>query len=258
MQTALMEEARMSWGKLDDGWHRHPKVRRCSLAARGLWTTAFSWTSDMELDGFVPADMLEKLAEGEAVAPLVAELTRVAPPYAHGLWESADGGYQFHDYLELNPSARQLAKQRKGARIRMTRARSRSGEVRANERRTPGRDGSGTSYPPVPPSESDSTSSVQERTEAGAADQLRLLEGGERHVAVRVVKRGQSVATRWPADLTLTEELRAFARDGGLDPELEWAHFRDHHQAKGSRFEQWPAAFKTWCRRSKTHFGRRA
>jgi hypothetical protein len=54
--------------------------------------------------------------------------------------------------------------------------------------------------------------------------------------------------TGWPADLALTDDLRAFAADGGLDPALTWGHFRDHHQARGSTFVDWTAAFRTWCR----------
>lgn len=103
----------MSWGRVDDGWHRHPKIRRCSMAARGLWTTAFSWTADVELDGFIPEDMVPKLAETDDVAAMIEQLTRIAPPYTHGLWEKVDGGYVMHDYLKINPSAKSLDRKRK-------------------------------------------------------------------------------------------------------------------------------------------------
>lgn len=33
-----------------------------------------------------------------------------------------------------------------------------------------------------------------------------------------------------------------------VDPDLETAQFRDHHQAKGSTMSDWPAAWRTWMR----------
>lgn len=241
----------MSWGKIDDGFHRHPKVRRCSLEARGLWATAFSWTADMELDGFIPSDMVPKLAERDDVAALVAELLRVAPPYAVGLWEAIDGGYLMHDYLEINPSARQLAKTRKTTRKRVSRHRIRNAvttlEHLRKSRRTPGRDGTGR--------DNTTTSPVQRTTDLAPRELFDAAGGsgdgrGER--AGRGTGGGQrkvrSIACSWPADLALTDDLRAFAADGELDPALTWGHFRDHHMARGSTFVDWKAAFRTWCR----------
>ena len=51
-----------------------------------------------------------------------------------------------------------------------------------------------------------------------------------------------------------SEEL-ALARDLGVDPTREAASFRDHHSAKGSRFVDWHAAFRTWLRNA-VRFGR--
>jgi len=58
-----------------------------------------------------------------------------------------------------------------------------------------------------------------------------------------------------PAQFTLTAERRAFAEVGGLNPGLEFGWFKDHHRAKGSRFVDWEAAWRTWCRRA-ARFGR--
>lgn len=55
--------------------------------------------------------------------------------------------------------------------------------------------------------------------------------------------------TTFPPDFVLTDKLRAFATAGGLDAEAEFSHFRDHHRSKGNKFADWPAAFRTWCRR---------
>jgi hypothetical protein len=40
----------------------------------------------------------------------------------------------------------------------------------------------------------------------------------------------------------------ALAKTLGVDPTREGAAFKDHHSAKGSRFVDWDAAFRTWLR----------
>lgn len=45
----------MPWFKVDDQLHSHPKPRRASLAALGLWTLSGSYSMAYKLDGFVPA-----------------------------------------------------------------------------------------------------------------------------------------------------------------------------------------------------------
>jgi hypothetical protein len=53
-----------------------------------------------------------------------------------------------------------------------------------------------------------------------------------------------------PEDMRLTTELRRFAEAGGLDAGLEFGAFKDHYRATGGVFSDWPAAFKSWCRKS--------
>ena len=57
-------------------------------------------------------------------------------------------------------------------------------------------------------------------------------------------------AIRLPDDFALTEKRRTFAVEGGLDAELEMQAFKDHHRAKGTRFVEWDAGWRTWCRRA--------
>jgi hypothetical protein len=94
----------MPWFRVDDGFHSHPKVLATSLAARGLWVTAGSWSSDHLTDGFVRDHVLASLGgTPELAAELVAE----------GLWRRVKGGYKFHDWLDKNPSRQAVDKQRK-------------------------------------------------------------------------------------------------------------------------------------------------
>ena len=42
--------------------------------------------------------------------------------------------------------------------------------------------------------------------------------------------------------------LREYAINHGLDPAVEFENFSDYHLAHGSKFVDWSAAFRTWCR----------
>lgn len=86
----------MSWGKVDDRLHSHPKWRRASKGARALWATALSWCSDQANGGHIPSDMLGFLDGTRAEADC---LVRV------GLWVVDDGGWAFHQWDERNPDA---------------------------------------------------------------------------------------------------------------------------------------------------------
>lgn len=84
----------MPWFRVDDGFHSHPKVLATSLAARGLWVTAGSWSSDHLTDGVVPDHVLASLG---GTPELADELV------ASGLWRRRRNGYHFHEWVPRNP-----------------------------------------------------------------------------------------------------------------------------------------------------------
>lgn len=61
-------------------------------------------------------------------------------------------------------------------------------------------------------------------------------------------------ATQMPEGFDLSEEMRQFARQQGVDPAREFPAFCDYHRSKGSTFKDWPAAWRTWVRNA-TKFG---
>lgn len=81
----------MPWFNVDDGFHSHPKALATSLAARGLWVTAGSWSSAHLTDGVVPDYVLASLGGSPELA---AELV------AAGLWSRMRGAHVFHDWTE--------------------------------------------------------------------------------------------------------------------------------------------------------------
>ncbi|MFR9807098.1 hypothetical protein ACL02T_33095 [Pseudonocardia sp. RS010] len=86
----------MTWFKIDDGFHSHPKMFDASDAAVALWTRAGSWAAQNLTDGFVPSTLPARLCDDPGKA--TEELIR------RGMWTRTRGGFQFHDWLEYNPS----------------------------------------------------------------------------------------------------------------------------------------------------------
>ena len=99
----------MSWGRVDDSFHSHPKVLRCSLAARGLWVTGLAYACDYLTDGFVPNSFVKSLGKGGAAA--ATELVDV------WLWhpDERDGekGWRFHDWHDYHPAAAEILEKRR-------------------------------------------------------------------------------------------------------------------------------------------------
>lgn len=142
----------MTWFRVDDSFHSHPKVLATDPAALGLWVLAGSWSSARLTDGLVrDTDLPRILPDSEKLARALV---------AAGLWKRTKGGYQFHEWNHYNPSADEVKEDRTKARDRMRKLRAernghaprgspeRSGEQHANVRQvfaTPSRSSSRTS-----------------------------------------------------------------------------------------------------------------
>ncbi len=112
----------MGWARVDDGAYTHPKFLGLDPAAVGLWALALSYCNHHLTDGFVPRTQVPRLV---ACPPTLAfklahELQK------HGLWEErGKDGFQVHDYLDWNPSATEIRRDRALHRERQARYRSR-------------------------------------------------------------------------------------------------------------------------------------
>ena len=93
----------MAWFKVDDKLHSHPKVLGVPLRAMGLWVKAGSWCADQLTDGHIPRAVL---------APLNATTADARALVAAGLWLEADGGWQFRDWVDYQPTKDQVEKRR--------------------------------------------------------------------------------------------------------------------------------------------------
>jgi hypothetical protein len=133
----------MSWARLDDNLYDHPKLDGLPLAAVGLYAKSLSWSARHETDGYIPRGKVSALAKPERYPFKLAAILVKA-----GLWDEVgrdgyiarvrsarhpDGelhriegdGFQIHDYLDLNPSAATIQRERSGSRDRMKRYRDR-------------------------------------------------------------------------------------------------------------------------------------
>ncbi len=92
----------MTWGRMDDKFHRSRKVRelrktRAGKEALGAWAFWWSWClDDKELTGVVPAGELSTDDRKSAVI-----LVKV------GLWDEVEDGFYFHDFHQYNPTKKQ-------------------------------------------------------------------------------------------------------------------------------------------------------
>jgi hypothetical protein len=57
----------------------------------------------------------------------------------------------------------------------------------------------------------------------------------------------------WPPHLRLDDEMIEYGKLHGVQPEVEFESFRDYHLAKGSKFVDWRAAYRTWIRNAEKY-----
>lgn len=128
----------MTWFRVDDMFWSHPKTLELPVDAVGLWTLAGAWCAGHLTDGKVPASILRRIspASPARTKSLAEELV------AAGLWERADDGYQFHQWLDHQPSREKVQSERE-------RSKERQARFKAQRRRnaepspSPQRDGNG-------------------------------------------------------------------------------------------------------------------
>ena len=100
----------MPWFKVDDSFWSHPKLSELSHEAVSLWVRAGAYCAQHLTDGFV--------AEGTVVRQLWTPLPVAGELVSAGLWTVVDGGFQFHDWLEYQPTAADTLAKREADRER--------------------------------------------------------------------------------------------------------------------------------------------
>lgn len=161
----------MSWAKLDDTFHAHPKCNRAGLEAVGLYALAISYSAQYDLNGEIDHEWVNQKAgrRGEMLAERLV---------AAGLWEPRNDGWAIHDYLDYNPSRTESRGKRAAAKERMRELRSQN--VRANKsEQTANKSRSSRDVRdpvPLPLNEQQQESGAMNETGPQSAD-LHLIEG---------------------------------------------------------------------------------
>ena len=102
----------MAWFKLDDQSAFHRKVLKAGNEAWGAFCRMGAQSSLEGLDGFVPHETAMQIVGTKDILARLSEANLV-----HGV----EGGYRLHDFLDYNPTAKEVAKLRK---VRATAGRS--------------------------------------------------------------------------------------------------------------------------------------
>lgn len=119
----------MAWFKVDDQLHSHPKARRAGLEAMGLWLLAGSHCMSYLTDGFVEEWFVLSWPNGAELAERLV---------GTGLWLRGDGGWQFHDWAEFQPTREKVEAEREAASERKRRQRARGSDGRYESRESHG------------------------------------------------------------------------------------------------------------------------
>lgn len=93
----------MTWARLDDNFHAHPRTLQAGLEANGLFCRALSYCAHYLTDGFIPAEWAEAQGGRRPVTKLIDA----------GLIEQIEGGYIVRGYLERNPSREKVEAERR-------------------------------------------------------------------------------------------------------------------------------------------------
>lgn len=87
----------MSWFRLEDSFHAHPKVKRAGNGAVGLWVRCGTWSAQYETDGVIPPEVY-------AGRPGYGSPREIEALVSARLWIPTDDGMLMPDYLDYNPS----------------------------------------------------------------------------------------------------------------------------------------------------------
>jgi hypothetical protein len=117
----------MTWIRLDNTFPEHPKVVSAGPIAALIHIRAICYCSRNLTDGFLPAAAVSSLLTGfehvgistggvPGLCEVGADVLELDWPWImvkHHLWEPVPGGFSVHDFLDYNPSRKEVVAQRR-------------------------------------------------------------------------------------------------------------------------------------------------
>lgn len=239
------------WFRVDDTFNSHPKARKATQAAIGLWSVCGSWSGQNLTDGYVPRWYVRTWPNGIRNAQKLVQV---------GLWTETvkDGvpGYQFHEWEQANPLREDVIRQRDqrseagrlgGARSAESRKRNQaSAQTPAEANAQPDAQGAaegvlGVCFEPRPDPN-------QELADASS------LERGRAKPRAAPGRRG----TRVPDDFAVTADMVQWATENApnVDVRTETAKFLDYWRGRagqGGVKLDWNATWRNWMRKAEEY-----
>jgi hypothetical protein len=162
----------MSWFRVDDGFPEHPKVEglernpKLYMAAITVWTMMGADCARRLTDGFVSVSRLEKVLcrLGKSARNGATALVDC------GLWRVVDGGWQYHDWQEYQPTKADVDALRQSKTERQRRWRGRAVDASTQPTTGASRDDALVRASPIPshpiPSQRESAGALSVRAPA--------------------------------------------------------------------------------------------
>ncbi|MFK0180029.1 mucin-2 [Streptomyces xanthochromogenes] len=264
----------MTWFKIDDTAHSHPKVLKAGNAAAGLWLRCGAYAAQHLTEGTVPG----------VVAQLYGTPAQSRKLVAAGLWherghhcprcpQPAPGDFRMHDFLVYNPTRAKVEGERRKAADRQARGRERQAKAREDEANAHG-------FVDEPPSFGDESGSERDAFPGSAAghghpshrdapdpsrwsrpDPTRPADSGagSRESAGRPARASGAAASSLPPSWEPDEQLLGWAMVAGHMQRLG-PDGLDHATAKWKAYRadsaprtpaQWAADWQQWVTRER-------
>ena len=102
----------MTWVKVDDQFYDHPKAIKAGRDGRDLFIAGLCYCAAQLTDGFIAAESVPLIAAKAGIPNAKKAATTLV---SVGFWDSVDGGYSVHEYLEYNPSGDKIKADRAAA-----------------------------------------------------------------------------------------------------------------------------------------------
>lgn len=136
----------MSWFKIDDGFHCHPKVLAAGTPAVGLYVRCGSWAAQQVTDGVIPKHVAKMYGTPRMIKALVEAGLWHQHGHACPSCAAVDANsYVIHQYLEKNPSRTETDAARKAKSERQQRwregKRAEAGDADVDASTSAGRNG---------------------------------------------------------------------------------------------------------------------
>lgn len=273
----------MVWAKLDDEILDNKKIARAGVLGFALHVAAVTWCCRNLTDGFIPDARVPCLLDFEQLIGEYLAAADNAPsafvdafidgarelgnPVAKnvasqlvtiGLWRRDDGagGYWIHDFLDYNPSKKEVLSKRKGDNNRQKRRRSSRVESRRDSHRDSAPDH--TVNPSLPDPDPDPEDLNLKH--GGLSSDLKGDRSPPAVLGVEIVRTlvpireaGMRLGTPAPDELR-PEEFERLEGEcmtaGWPDPRKAWPECRDYYRARGALMADWSVALRSWLRKA--------